>query len=113
MKQNSINKTFYVYVIDLDKSVWVNEKKFRDNNPQYILGKPTVYVGQTYLTPKERFNQHKMGYKSNKYAKKYGRYIKQKNIPDKNPHTSRLEAENQEEEVAKILKKRGWAVWWN
>jgi len=114
MQQNSTNETYYVYVIDLDKSVWVNEKKFRDNNPQYILGKPTVYVGQTAHTPKKRFEQHKKGGKlSNKYVKKYGKYIKQKNIPDKNPHSSRLKVENQEEEVAKILKKRGWAVWWN
>ena len=66
------------------------------------------------ITPKKRFEQHKKGGKlSNKYVKKYGKYIKQKNIPDKNPHSSRLKVENQEEEVAKILKKRGWAVWWN
>ena len=109
-----MNTIYNIYVIDLDKSVWVNEKKFRDNNPQYILGKPTVYVGQTAHTPKKRFEQHKKGGKlSNKYVKKYGKYIKQKNIPDKNPHSSRLKVENQEEEVAKILKKRGWAVWWN
>jgi len=104
---------YYVYVIDLDKSVWVNEKKFREANPQYIQEKPCVYVGQTYLTPKERLAQHNSGHKANKYAKKYGRYLKRKNIPDNNPHSSRSESEKREEEVAIILKNRGWAVWWN
>ena len=42
---------YYIYVIELD-------------NPM------TVYVGQTYLTPVERFLQHKEGYKSSKYVKK-------------------------------------------
>jgi len=30
------------------------------------------YVGQTTHDPETRFKQHKSGYKSNKYAKKYG-----------------------------------------
>ncbi len=100
-------------MIDLDKRILEKEKKFRDANPQYIEGKPCVYVGQSFLKPRERYKQHKDGTKSNKYVRKYGRWVKQKNIPDQNPHLSRTSAEKREPEVAIKLKKRGWAVWWN
>ena len=52
-------------------------------------------------------------YGADKYAKKYGLWLKKKRIPHKNPHFTRIAAEKREEEVAKILKKRYWAVWWN
>jgi len=103
---------YYVYVIDLDKKVLEKEKKFRDANPQYVEGKPCVYVGQSYLKPRERYEQHKSGVRSNKYARKYGKWVKRKRIPNKNPHKTRKFAEIREAEVAKILKARGWAVWW-
>jgi len=47
------------------------------------------------------------------YVTKYGRYLKKKRIPDGNPHLRREDAMNKEEEIANLLKKRGWAVWWN
>ena len=105
---------YYVYVIDLDRSIYQNEKKFREANSQYEEeGKPCVYVGQSFVEPKERFQQHKSGYKSNKYARKYGLCLKKNRIPHKNPHFTRKAVKKREEEVAKILKKRRWAVWWN
>ena len=105
---------YYVYVIDLDKKVLEKEKKFKDANSQYTEGKPCVYIGQSSKSPEDRFKQHREGGRlSNKYARLYGRWLKQKNIPDKNPHTSRSSAEDRENELAKILKARGWAVWWN
>ena len=39
---------YYVYVIDLDKSILEKEKKFRDSNPQYKEEKPCVYVMQDF-----------------------------------------------------------------
>ena len=85
---------YYVYVIDLDKSILEKEKTFRDANPQYEEGKPCVYVGQSYLKPKERFQKHKDGYKAGrKFVTKYGKWVKKKNIPDNNPHPSRVAAE--------------------
>ena len=47
-------------------------KKFREKNPFYIKGNGCMYVGQSSRKPKLRFDQHKEGYKSNKYAKVYG-----------------------------------------
>ena len=106
---------YYVYVIDLDKSILIKEKTFRDANPQYEEGKPCVYVGQSYLKPKERFQKHKDGYKAGrKFVTKYGKWVKKKNIPDNNPHPSRVAAEKKEIELAEHLrKKRKWAVWTN
>ena len=56
----SINKIFSIYVIELNQKV-LGIKKFRDKNPDFIDGKPCVYVGYTSLTPEERFAEHKTG----------------------------------------------------
>jgi hypothetical protein len=60
-----------VYVVELSPDV-LNEPRFMKANPTYRLGKPCVYVGMTGLTPDERFDKHKAGIKSNKYARLYG-----------------------------------------
>jgi hypothetical protein len=36
----------HVYVIELDKDV-LCESKFKKANPDYMIGKPCVYVGMT------------------------------------------------------------------
>ena len=64
-------KQYFVYVIELEQSV-ADKKKFRANNPNYVKGSDCVYVGQSSRKPSLRFEQHKEGYKSNKYAKYYG-----------------------------------------
>ena len=108
------NQKYYVYVVDLDKSILKEKKKFKDENPQYIPGKPCVYVGQTSHSPRERFESHKRGYKAGRgFVRDYGRYLKRKRIPDQNPHPTRASALRREKKLADILKKRGWAVWWN
>ncbi len=107
-------REYYVYVVDLDKSIFGDKKKFREENPQYIPGKPCVYVGQTSRTPIERFESHKRGHKAGKgFVRDYGRYLKKRRIPDQNPHSTRSSALRREKQLAEILKKRGWAVWWN
>ena len=63
MKEKPVN----IYVIALDEAV-LSDKKFSAMNPNYIEGKPCVYVGSTALTPDERFQRHKDGIKANKYV---------------------------------------------
>jgi len=41
-------KHHHVYVVELSKDV-LFEPRFRNNNPNYIDGKPCVYVGMTGL----------------------------------------------------------------
>jgi hypothetical protein len=100
---------FNIYVIELDRAV-LNEKKFREANPQFDKKKPCVYVGMTARTPEERFDQHKSGYKSAKYAKKYGIRLKPRLFASHNPMTYE-DACAMEKEKARRLKNRGYGVW--
>lgn len=102
-------KRFSVYVIALDKEV-LKHKKFCDQNPQYRLGKPCVYVGMTALTPDERFSNHKNNKKSNKYARKYGKYLRRKLYEKYNPMTYE-EAGRRERLLAAELRRKGYAVY--
>lgn len=101
---NSLN----IYVIELDPSV-LEVKKFREANPLYIPGKPCVYVGMTGHNPEKRFQQHKAGYKANRFARDYGLYLKPRQYHTHNPMTFD-EAKEMEVEKARRLRKRGWAV---
>jgi hypothetical protein len=103
---------FFVYVIGLDLSVLEN-KKFLKKNPQYIDGMPCVYVGQSAHTPDVRFAQHREGYKSSSFPKKFGLYLRNKLFEKVNPLASREEALVAEEQLAKKLIRRGYGVWWN
>ena len=49
--------TFTIYVIDLKKNVLLN-RAFLAANPDYVRGKPCVYVGLTAHTAEKRFTQH-------------------------------------------------------
>ncbi|MEY3124274.1 MAG: hypothetical protein RLZZ573_794, partial [Pseudomonadota bacterium] len=64
-------KHHHVYVIELSREV-LDVPRFRKRNPNYIDGKPCVYVGMTGLDPDVRFDKHKAGIRANSYAQKYG-----------------------------------------
>ena len=69
MKKKSLH--YSVYVVLLEDRVG-KYRKVRDENPQRDAEKPCVYVGMTGINPKERFKNHKAGYKASGYVKKYG-----------------------------------------
>lgn len=104
-------RTFSVYVIALDPAV-LDSRRFSDANPDYRPGKPCVYVGMTGKSPAERFEQHKSGYKSSRYPREYGRYIRWRLFEKFNPMTY-VKAQEKEVELAKDLRARGYAVWQN
>lgn len=105
----NIKARYNIYVIELDRAV-LKEKKFLEANPQFDEKKPCVYVGMTARTPEERFDQHKSGYKSAKYAKKYGIRLKPRLFANHNPMTYE-DACVTEKEKARRLRNRGYAVW--
>lgn len=105
------NRQYFVYVVELDKQL-LNFQKFRDANPQYITGKPCVYVGQSTKTPIERFAQHKRGYKGNRWVKKYGLHLLYDHFDGYNPLKTRKEAEEKEAWLAEMLRSKGYGVWW-
>ena len=102
---------YFVYVIGLDKEV-LNNKRFLERNPNYVEGKPCVYVGQSAHPPEKRFEQHKQNYKANKFARDFGLYLQPRLFQGINPLSSREEAEAEEEALALRLQNRGYAVWW-
>ena len=105
-------KKYYIYVIELDSQV-ANLRKFRQKNPAYIMGNGCVYVGQSSRKPTLRFEQHKEGYKSNKYAREYGIRLRPELYEKYNPIPTRKDAEEIEEMLGQQLRKQGIGVWFN
>ena len=103
---------YYVYVIELEPKV-ADLRKFRSKNPKYIKGNGCVYIGQSIRVPKLRFEQHKEGYKSNKFAKLYGLKLRQDLYEKYNPIPTRKDAEEIEEMLGRELRQQGYGVWFN
>lgn len=103
---------YYVYVIELEPEV-ANLRKFRSKNPNYIKGNGCFYVGQSTRPPELRFEQHKEGYKSNKYAKYYGKKLRPDIYKKYNPIPSRDDSLGIETYLGNKLRGKGAAVWFN
>ncbi|MFL1012344.1 ribose-5-phosphate isomerase [Flavisericum labens] len=111
---------YHVYVVELSKRVFTENSKFRNANPQFNGVLQCVYVGMTSKTPKERFIQHKTGYRNKKGYKissnivqKYGLYLRPSLYNHLNPIDTRDEAIDLEEKLALYLRRQGYAVWFN
>ena len=99
-----------LYVITLDPEVlW--RREFRQENPGYIEGMPCVYVGMTIHEPGDRFQQHKLGYRSSKYPRNYGIELAQELIDGFDGNG--LRDEQREAALAEWLRSQGLAVWQN
>jgi len=99
----------HVYVIDLDRFV-LTKKGFAKKNPDYVEGKPCVYVGMSAHEPRVRYEQHKRGYKPNRFAKRFGQYVRAKRC---RAGLTWKQAVAAEVAVAERLRRKGWAVWQN
>lgn len=112
-----LKKIYQVYVIELSKRVFSESVKFRTANPQYNGVLECLYVGMTSKMPKERFEQHKSGYRNKKGHKlasnivqKYGLYLR----PSLYNHLdlmTKTEALKMEEQLALELRRQRFAVW--
>lgn len=98
-----------VYVIELDNVV-MKDKRFREANPDFCNKKLCVYVGMTGLSPEQRFQNHREGNKSNKYAHRYGMRLLPELYEIHNPMTYK-QAQTKECELADMLRSCGYAVW--
>lgn len=112
-------QNYYVYVIELSKKVFSENRKFREANPQYTGAMQCLYVGMTSKTPQERFAQHKSGCRNKKGHKissniveKYGLYLRGSLFNHLNPMTKE-EAYKMEEALALELRRKKYAVWFN
>ena len=99
-----------LYVITLDPEVlW--RREFRHENPGYIQGMPCVYVGMTIHTPGDRFLQHRLGYRSSKYARQFGIELALELMEGFD--AGALPEEEREAALADWLRRQGVAVWQN
>ena len=103
---------YYLYVIELNKEVG-KLVKFRKQSPRFLLGNRCFYVGQSAQKPSMRFSQHKNGYKSNVYAKRFGIRLVPAFYEKYNPIPSRKDAIELEEYLAMKLRKERYGVWSN
>jgi len=111
---------YRVYVVELSKRVFTENTKFRTANPQFNGVLQCLYVGMTSKTPKERFIQHKTGYRNKKGYKlssnivqKYGTYLRPSLYNHIEPFSTRKEAIKMEEQLALTLRRQRYAVWFN
>ncbi len=106
---DSEQERFSVYVVRLNPQV-LEVRKYRDKNPDYVEGKPCVYVGMTGLTPDERLENHRRDHKANLFVRDFGEYLMRRQFKRLNP-MSYDEAEKVEVELAERLRRKGYAVW--
>ncbi len=100
---------YHVYVIELSDEVW-NVGRFRRANPDYLLGKPFVYVGMTGLDPDVRFDKHKAGIQANVYVQKWGIRLLPALYTMYNPMPYEG-ARDMEVELGIALRELGYGVW--
>jgi len=100
---------YHVYVIELSKDV-LYEPRFMRSNPDYVAGKPCVYVGMTGLDPDLRFDKHKAGIQSNRFARQYGLRLLPQLYEVYNPMPYDG-ARDMEVELAIDLREEGYGVW--
>jgi len=100
---------YHVYVVELAKEV-LEEPRFRKANPQYVAGRPCVYVGMTGLDPDVRFDKHKAGIQSNRFVQRFGVRLLPELYEPYNPMPYDA-ARDMEVEVAIDLREGGYGVW--
>lgn len=100
---------YHVYVVELAPEVW-DRPRFRRANPDYILGKPFVYVGMTGLDPDLRFDKHKAGIKASRYVRDFGLRLLPGLYAVYNPMPYEG-ARDMEVELGIALREAGYGVW--
>ncbi|MCP4124261.1 MAG: GIY-YIG nuclease family protein [Bacteroidetes bacterium] len=111
---------YRVYVIELSKKVYTENTRFRNANPQFNGVLECLYVGMTSKTPKERFEQHKTGFRNKKgynlssnIVRRYGTFLRPSLFEHLKAVRTRREALQMERELAMKLRRRQYAVWFN
>lgn len=111
---------YRVYVIELSKRVFTENHRFRAANPQFNGVLQCLYVGVSSKNPKERFEQHKTGYRNKKGHKlssnivqKYGEYLRPSLYNHIRPLSTKAEALAMEKKLALELRRKRYAVWFN
>lgn len=103
---------YNLYVIQLNDTVR-NTASFKAANPQANDGMACLYVGQTVLSPEERFANHLAGRKASRIVRKHGVCLRQDLLCGFKHAARRALAEDMETALAALLRTSGYAVWTN
>lgn len=103
-----VKKHHSVYVVLLDTKIGKFDKVTR-LNPKRKHRRPCVYVGMTGLDIKKRFENHKRGYKSSGWVKKYGIKLMPRLYKALNPMDYE-KAVKMEVKLSEKLRKKGYTV---
>lgn len=108
---------YRVYVIELSKKVFTENRKFREANPQFNGVLECLYVGMTSKDVYERFEEHITGSRSRRghklssnIVRRYGRYLRG-SLFNHLPLMNREEALEAERDLALKLRRQRYAVW--
>ena len=111
---------YTLYVIELRKKVFTENRKFREANPQFNGVLECLYVGMTAKSPYERYEEHINGALSKKghdlsaaIVKKYGVYLRPSLYEHLPKYATRVEAQEAEKALALELRRQRYAVWFN
>ena len=97
-----------VYVVELDPAVR-ERARLQRLNPDADPEKPCVYVGMTGLDPKERFENHRAGYRASSVVREFGIRL----LPELSEGLSNLAYElalRAEADLAAYLRQNGYFV---
>ena len=115
-----LKREYRIYVVELSKRVYTENRRFREANPQFNGVLQCLYVGMTSKTPQERFAQHISGARSRKgyklasgFVEKYGMYLRPSLYNHIEPLHSRTAAIEMEKRLALELRRKRYAVWFN
>ena len=105
-----VEETFHhsVYVVLLSKRA-LKEASVLRLNPKRDPSKPVVYVGMTGLPVDHRFENHKNGYKSARFVRRYGIRL----LPELYDHLNPMPFEaaaQMEKDLAEDLRNEGYTV---
>jgi hypothetical protein len=100
--------THVCYVIELDPVACAKQ-----NSPCHggSCGRTPVYVGQTAHTAKERFGQHKAGYKPSQSVRKHGLWLRPRLARGIGELATKTEALAAEATLADRLRQLGYCVY--
>jgi hypothetical protein len=101
-----------LYIVELQSKIFERERRFFEANPQWLPGKPCVYVGMTGLSPEERLAKHLRGEKDAWFVQKYGQRLLPELYRHFNPMPYDL-AKVMEPELTRQLREQGCGVWQN
>lgn len=111
---------YCIYIIELSKNAFRENRRFREANPQYNGVSECLYVGMTSKTPEKRWEQHRKISKSKKghalassIVSNYGLYLRPSLYRDIPTVRSKKEALKVEAEVTRLLRRQRYAVWSN